>query len=105
MSATYLIPLLPQPQRLAVQLAGVNYNLRTYWNGPVGCWNMDIADADDNPILGGIALVTGADLLEQFGYLDFGGQLVVYDTVGPADAVPGFSGLGTTGGLYFVTPG
>jgi hypothetical protein len=46
-------------------------------------------------------LVTGADLLEQFGYLDLGGAFIV-QTDHDIDAVPTFANLGTAGRLYFV---
>lgn len=35
----------------------------------MGGWFMDIADDNENPILMGIPLVTGSNLLEQFAYL------------------------------------
>ncbi len=63
---------------------------------------MDIADASGNPMVGSIPLVTGADLLEQYAYLGFGGALLVVTTQGPPDTVPGFGDLGVTSSVFFL---
>lgn len=97
----FLIPLQPTPQTLTITVAGVQYQLRLIWNTQNDAWTLDISDVNGNPILSGIPLVTGADLLEQFGYLDFGGQLIV-QTDNDADAVPTLQNLGSTGNLFFV---
>jgi hypothetical protein len=97
----YQIPLIASPQTLTVTLAGVTYNMRVLWNAASQCWVLDIYDSSGNPVINGIALVTGVDLLAQFGYLNFGGQLVVqtdFDTL----AIPTLANLGTNGNLYFV---
>ena len=99
------IPLQATPQTLSVSLNGNTYNLTVHWcDGPTiqsPCWILDIADVNDNPLAQGIPMVTGADLLEQFGYLGIGGQLFVQTDNDP-DAVPTFTNLGTIGHLYFV---
>lgn len=46
-------------------------------------------------------MVTGADLLAQYGYLGFGGSLYV-QTVQNPDATPTFTNLGTDCNLYWV---
>lgn len=95
------IPTLPRSQRFAISLNEVLYNVRIVWNAPSRCWIMDILDQEHNPILSGVPLVTGANLLEQFNYLELGGQMLVQsdDNV---DAVPTFANLGTIGHLYYV---
>jgi hypothetical protein len=101
MSTPYIIPLIPAPQTLSVTLGGNQYNLRVLWNNAASCWVLDIYDASNNPVVLGIAVVTGVDLLRQFGYLNFGGQLIAqtdFDTL----AVPTADNLGTNGNLYFV---
>ena len=50
----------------------------------------------------GIPLVTGADLLAQYAYLGFPGQLWIW-TDGVRDAVPSYLGLGLSSHLFFVT--
>lgn len=97
----YLIPLQNQQQALSISIAGVTYQLTVTWCDPAQCWVMNIADNAGNPILSGIPLVTGADLLEQFGYLEFGGQLIAQTDNDPT-AVPTFQNLGSTGNLFFV---
>lgn len=103
MSIPNLVPLAPQPQTLQITLAGVAYTLRVVWNVPNDSWVLDVLDAGGDPVLCGVPLVTGADLLEQFNYLGIGGGLVV-QTASNTDAVPTFANLGTDGNLYFVTP-
>ena len=97
----YEIPLSPTPQTSQISLAGTVYTLTLYWADPFG-WFLNIADASGNSILNGVPLVTGADLLAQYAYLGFGGQLIVQ---GDSDltAVPTFDSLATVGRLYFVT--
>ena len=83
-------------------MAGVVYNLTLKWNDAVQAWVMDIADSAGNNILSGIPLVTGEDLLAPFGYLNFGGQLIV-QTDNSINDVPTFTNLGSSGNLFFVT--
>lgn len=97
------IPLGPAPRRLSITLAGVSYQLRTRWCDPMAAWALDILDANGVDVLDGIPLVTGVDLLEQFGYKNFGGQLIA-QTDNAKDSPPTLDNLGTTGHLYFVTP-
>lgn len=101
--AIFEVPLTPKPQRFFIALAGVNYQLTVQWRAADEAgWTLDIADAQSVPIVEGIPLVTGADLLGQYGYLGFGGQLRVQTDTDP-DAVPTFTNLGGASHLYFVT--
>lgn len=103
MATYYTIPLQPQPQKFSITLSGVTYNLTfLYRNAPMAGWTLDIADSNNNPILQGVPLVTGANLLAQYAYLGFVGALWVQTQDDP-DAVPTFSNLGTDGQLYYVT--
>jgi len=101
MQTPYLIPLQPTPQILSIALAGVTYQLTIYWNAQNNSWTIDIADSSGNPILTGIPMVTGCDLLGQFEYLNFGGELVA-QTANGTDAIPTFTNLGSNGNLYFL---
>ena len=96
------IPLIPAPQTFTARLQGVVYNLRVTWCVPSQTWVLDISDIDDAPIILGIPLVTGADLLEQYAYLGIGGQLFVVCDAGP-DAVPTYHDLGVLSHLVYVT--
>ena len=91
------------PQTFTATLSGVSYQLTLqYRNATAGGWVLDIADASGNPIVSGIPLVTGANLLAQYAYLGFTGGLWVQTTSDP-DAVPTFTNLGDDGQLYWVT--
>lgn len=98
------IPLQPSAaQKLVVTMANVQYTLTFRWNVPANAWIVDFADENGAPIVEGIPIVTGADLLAQLRYLNFGGALIA-QTDNDQDAVPTFSNLGVTGHVYFVTP-
>lgn len=97
------IPLTPLPQILRVNLAGASYMLRVlHRTTDMGGWCMDIADITGNLLVCGIPLVTGADLLGQYGYLNFGGQMYILSD-GDRSAVPTFDGLGSASRLMWVT--
>ena len=96
------IPLSPKPQVMTIALGATTYRLRFFYaNNDQGGWCMDISDASGTPIVCGTPLVTGADLLEQYGYLGIGGQLYVLSD-GNSGAVPTFANLGVQSHLYFV---
>lgn len=101
MTTAYEIPLSPQPQTFNIALAGTTYGFTVQWNVQNASWIIDIADASGNPIVSGIPMVTGCDLLEQYGYLNFGFQLVAQTDNSPA-TVPTFDALGTTAHLYAI---
>lgn len=87
---------------------GTAYALEFKWNTVAQCWVLDISDTAGNAIIMGIPLVTGADLLEQFGYMPVGAQTVItVMSIGPGvspDTVPDFENLGSDGHVYLVTP-
>ncbi len=89
------------PQTLQISLSGVLYSLRLYWNNINQYWTMDISTTSGTVLVQGVPLVTGALLLSQYGYMGFPGDLFVQSSNNP-DAVPTFSGLGTTSQLYYI---
>ena len=102
MSTTYQVPLSGSPETFGILLAGISYRLTVQWrDADMGGWFLDIADGQGNPILEGIPLVTGTDLLGQYAYLGIGGSLYVQSSPDPG-AVPGFDDLGSASRLYFV---
>jgi len=103
MPSYYRVPLKPgAPQRLSVALGQVEYRLTLkYRDVEQGGWVLDIADANDAPIVSGVPLVTGADLLGQYKHLGFAGRLWVQTPSNP-DAAPTFDGLGDAL-LWWVT--
>ena len=96
------IPLTSEPQRFSVTLAGVVYQMKLRWHAKSDAWILDIADSEGAAIVQGIPLVTGVDILGQYGYLGIGGQLIAQTDFDPS-APPSATNLGTTGHLYFVT--
>lgn len=96
------IPLKSNNQRLVVTLGNVQYRLTVVWCHAAQAWTLDMADINNVPIVTGLQLVTGADLLGQLTYLGFTGKLVV-QTDSDVLNVPTFTNLGTLGHLYFVT--
>jgi len=97
----YEIPLSPKAQLVTVQLAGVKRKLNFYWNPTSECWFMDVMDDVSTPLIMGIPVVTGLDLLEQFAYMNLGGSIVVQTDHGPL-LNPTFENLGVTGHVFFV---
>lgn len=101
--ANFEIPLTPRPQTFSVSLAGIDYRLTLQWRDTEQAgWVLDIADAGSHPIIEGIPLVTGVDLLEQYAHLGLGGVLWCQTTAEP-DAVPTFDNLGAGSHLYWYT--
>jgi hypothetical protein len=105
MSTPFEVPLQAKtPQVFTIGMAGTTYTMHVHWCGPAQAWILDIYDAIGTTLLiGGMAMVTGVDLLKPYGYLDIGGALVVQSDQDP-DAAPTFENLGKTSHLYFVTP-
>lgn len=99
--ALFEIPLTPRPQTFTATLRGVTYGWQLYWLVPAQCWVVNIADITGRPILSGIPLLPGSDLLGQFGHVGIGGGLVVYTDHAP-EVVPDFTNLGVTGHLFWV---
>lgn len=99
---TYVIPLVPTPHKFTVQLGGTTYGMRLYWCQPAECWVLDLSDAQGVPVVLGMPLVLGVDLLGQYKHLGLPGSLVVTTTLGPHDRATA-SDVGTRTTLYFVT--
>lgn len=103
---SYPIPLAGYPEAFSIALNGATYKLTVqYRDNDLGGWFLDIADSKGAPIISGIAMVTGANLLEQYGYLGIagGGALYLVNSAG-GDAAPAFGNLGTDVQLVMVTP-
>jgi hypothetical protein len=108
MADIFEIPLLPSPRRFTITLTGTTYTLCFQFRaqgGPHdgGDWVLDIGDALNAPLVCGIPLVTGTNLLAQYEYLNFVGQLWV-ESDGDTMAPPTFTNLGIGSHLYWVLP-
>lgn len=97
----YEIPLQPTAQKFNIQLAGTTYQLTLIWRtGDQGGWFLDFALTSGVPVLQGVPLVTGADLLAPYTDKNFGGVLRVA-TDGDPNAVPTYGNLGGASHVYF----
>lgn len=95
------IPLQSGNQTFRITLGTTVYTLTVMWRDPVGYF-LDIADASGDPLVQGIAMVTGLDLLSPFEYLMMGGTLTITSD-GPDPTVPPtYANLGTGSHLYWT---
>ncbi|TDB61647.1 phage baseplate plug family protein [Photorhabdus khanii] len=93
------IPLSPKNQQFDVQLNGINYKMRLMWRDIAG-WILDIMTLDSEPIVNGLPLVFGVNLLEQYCHLGFNGSLIFYGDINQQK--PYRNNLGKEDRLYFV---
>lgn len=97
--AYYTIPLTAEAQSFGITLAGKEYRLTVRWfDAPEAGWTLDIEEPDKAaPVVMGIPLVAGCDLLEQYAYLEFGGGLWV-----EGELPPDLENLGTGTEMVFI---
>ncbi|CDK85353.1 probable bacteriophage protein STY1063 [Escherichia coli IS25] len=69
------IPLVADNQTFATTINGTVYQLSVIWRGEY--WVLDLADSNGSAIISGIPMITGADLLAQYRYMNLGFSLVV----------------------------
>lgn len=71
------IPLTPQAQSFSIVLSGCEYRMAVRWFDAVeGGWHLDIQEPDNAaPLLLGLPLVAGCDLLGPYTYQDYSGGL------------------------------
>lgn len=102
MANYYTIPLTPEPQSFGITLSGKEYRLTVRWfDAPEAGWILDIQEPDNaGPIIMGIPLVAGYDLLGQYAYLGFGGELWV-----EGELPPTLDNLGSEVELVFIVEG
>lgn len=94
------IPLVADNQTFATTLNGTVYRLSIMWRGVY--WVLDLADGNGDAIISGIPMITGADLLAQYRYLNLGFSLVVLCDVAGQENPTQFD-LGTFSHLYVFT--
>ena len=100
MTTTSIISTQPASEHFSVQLNGVNYQISKIWR--IDTWYLDIRDSKGNPLVTGIPLVTGADLLAQYEHLGIGGILQVATNGANPDQMPTYSGMGSQSQLYWT---
>ena len=87
-------------QRFNVSLGGKSYIFQLVFR--IDTWFLDVLDVNANPLICGIPLVTGADLLAQYPEFQFGGRLEVGTVGNSPDQTPTFTGLGVQSQLYWI---
>lgn len=103
MTTVYEIPTAPLAQTFTIALASGTYQMTLRYNQYLPAWVLDIATAAGDLVVGGIPLITGADLLSQYLHLGFTGSLIV-QTDDAIDTVPSYATLGSSGHLYYLAP-
>lgn len=97
----YRLPLENRPQRFDIAIGGIEYTMRCRWNESIG-WVLDIDDAvTSTNLIACLPLVTGCNLLEQFDYLGFAFEMIVY-TDGNPEAVPTLDNLGYESNVFLL---
>ena len=94
------IPLVPNSQQQPIIINNTTYNISVIWRDPFGYF-LDILDSTNTPLIQGIPLVTGCDLLGQVKYLNIPGQWIVVSDDGTLTP-PTYSNLGITTHLMVV---
>ncbi len=94
--ADLLIPTSSDPHYVqTTSLDGTAYTLTFKWNRRAERWSLTLGTADGEPIIEGIALVTGCDLLKGYRYLpECPPGILVCSPLGSDDATPGIVELG-----------
>ncbi|MBJ3816660.1 hypothetical protein F9C28_17515 [Shimwellia pseudoproteus] len=97
---TQEIPLSAANQQFTITLTGNSLRMSITWRAMF--WCLDIMSVDGSPLVMGIPLITGADLLAQYRHLNMGFSLYV-SCDDPANENPTETDLGTGSHLYAVT--
>lgn len=91
------------PQKMSITLGTVEYKIRFYYaNVPDGGWFMDVRDLSDDPLVLGLALTAGENVVQQFDYLGFEGGIGVcvdFDYT----LEPTYDNFGKNGKVQFIT--
>lgn len=98
---TVEIPLSADNQIFTLRLGRRQLRLRVIYRDEAG-WVLDLLETDNVPIINGIPLVTGGDLLAPYEHLGFTGGLYVV-SADEAQQYPTKTNLGYRSHLYFIT--
>ena len=80
MSTVYLIPLSSGMQSFGASLGEKTIQIRLMWReAEGGGWFMDLLETDGDPILSGIAVRCGHNLLGQYPHLGLGKMQIMVD--------------------------
>ena len=97
-------PLSPEAQRMQITLGTIEYTIRFYWcASSTPGWTIDVYDLGGDPMVLGLSLTAGEDVLQQLGYLGFEGEIRVA-TDDDQLVEPTYANLGINGRVFFITP-
>lgn len=99
--SVYQIPLYPGAQQFLVTLDNKTLQIRLIWReAEVGGWFIDFYDVDGSPILCGIPLRCGHNLLGQYEYLGLGKMQAMINNDDSRD--PTYDDMGYNLELYWT---
>lgn len=97
----YEVPLSARSQRTSITLLNTTYQLAITWRDAISHWVLDMSDGQGSPVLQGIPLIAGTNLLGQFKHLGIGAGLLVMLDNGTDETVT-YPGLGSSAHVRFV---
>lgn len=97
----YEVPLTPRPQKFTIFLGKTQWSLVLRWNHVANHWTLDFLTAKNEPVLMGMLITTGVDLLVQHRHLGFEGSLIAQSSSDPLRP-PSFENMGVTSHLIFA---
>jgi hypothetical protein len=102
--AVFEFPLSPSAQQMTVPIGARELTFRFAWSdSPAGGWFVDISSIDGTPLVRGLPLTAGENVLQQFNYLGIGGAIHVQTDVDPL-VEPTYDNLGLNGRVFLVMP-
>lgn len=93
------IPLTPTNQQFTIKLSDTVWQFHLIWRESAA-WVLDILTVDNQPVIQGIPLVMGENLLAQYQHLISEGKLVL---LSDEESDINANTLGTTVKLYWIT--
>lgn len=94
------IPLSSNNQKFNIQLGGSPFKLRFIYR--IDAWFVDVLDTSENPLVMGLLMCPGINLLEQYQHILQG---AFYVTNSNKDEAQGYLDLGTKIKLYWESVG
>ena len=102
--AVFEFPLSPNAQQMTVPIGDEQFTFRFAWSdSPDGGWFIDVLRLDGSPLVRGLPLTAGENVLQQFDYLGIPGEIRVQTDNDPL-VEPTYDNLGLNGRVFFVTP-
>lgn len=99
---SFRIPLSNAPsQEFSITLSGALYFINIRLNYRMQTWTLNLYDSDRQPLLYGIALVPGVDVLTPYNITNLG-LLFAINLESPLEEIPTDDNFSDYGGLFYV---